>query len=110
MLKCIPWHRVWHSCPTRHTIISCWFPGPLPEVLAPATPAETYLWIAGTHTLEPSLWNYAAFVRERLSHWVGEGANNGAYEEDRVEDVAEGRRSNVPDVVSQRLAGNYDHE
>ena len=85
-------------------------PGPLPEQLATAVSTQTYIWIAGLNALEPSLWDYEAFVKEKLSRWVGENADDRAYEEDFVEETIENEKGDNSDIISQRLAGNYKHD
>ena len=36
--------------------------------------AETYIWAAGSHRLEPEEWDFAAFVRDKMKRWVGREA------------------------------------
>ncbi|KAH7071115.1 AIG2-like family-domain-containing protein [Paraphoma chrysanthemicola] len=36
--------------------------------------AETYIWIAGAARLEPQEWDFAEFVRDKMSRWVGREA------------------------------------
>jgi gamma-glutamylcyclotransferase (GGCT)/AIG2-like uncharacterized protein YtfP len=36
--------------------------------------AETYIWIAGKEHLEDKEWDFKEFVRDKMSRWVGSGA------------------------------------
>lgn len=55
---------------------------PLPDKLPTAVPAQTYIWAAPLMQLEPELWSYEVFVKEKLQNWVGdESASNDDYEE-----------------------------
>jgi hypothetical protein len=36
--------------------------------------AETYIWTAGAHRLEPEEWDFAEFVRDKMKRWVGREA------------------------------------
>jgi hypothetical protein len=36
--------------------------------------AETYIWTAGSHRLEPEEWDFAEFVRDKMKRWVGREA------------------------------------
>jgi hypothetical protein len=51
---------------------------------------QTYVWAAGTARLEPMIWQYDTFVKEKLWRWAGSGANaNEDYREvDRRRDMA----------------------
>ena len=42
--------------------------------------AEVYLWTAPLSRLEPALWTYEAFLRDKAHRWVGTGAGK-EYEE-----------------------------
>ena len=33
--------------------------------------AETYIWVAGAHRLEPDEWDFNEFVRDKMKRWVG---------------------------------------
>ncbi|EDU43961.1 GGACT domain-containing protein [Pyrenophora tritici-repentis] len=35
--------------------------------------AETYIWTAGAHRLEPKEWDFNEFVKEKMERWVGGG-------------------------------------
>ena len=42
--------------------------------------AHTYVWAKGIDTLDPKIWSYETFVKEKLTRWLGgEGGKN--YEE-----------------------------
>lgn len=60
-------------------------PAELPQPLA----VQTYVWAAGTGRLEPTIWQYDTFVKEKLWRWAGSGANaNEDYREvDRRRDM-----------------------
>lgn len=49
---------------------------PLSDKLAPAVPAETYIWSASLNQLEPELWSYEVFVKEKLQNWVGDSSTS----------------------------------
>lgn len=52
----------------------------LPSESDHAVNVHTYVWAKGNDTLEPKIWSYEVFVREKLSRWLGgEGGKN--YEE-----------------------------
>jgi hercynylcysteine S-oxide lyase len=52
----------------------------LPSEFNHAVNTHTYVWAKGIGTLEPKIWSYEVFVREKLSRWLeGEGGKN--YEE-----------------------------
>jgi gamma-glutamylcyclotransferase (GGCT)/AIG2-like uncharacterized protein YtfP len=36
--------------------------------------AETYIWTAGAHRLEPEEWDFNEFVRDKMKRWVGREA------------------------------------
>lgn len=36
--------------------------------------AETYIWVAGAHRLDPDEWDFDEFVREKMERWVGRDA------------------------------------
>jgi hypothetical protein len=36
--------------------------------------AETYVWTAGSHRLDPKEWDFDEFVREKMKRWVGSDA------------------------------------
>lgn len=36
--------------------------------------AETYIWIAGAHRLDPEEWDFVEFVRDKMKRWVGREA------------------------------------
>lgn len=36
--------------------------------------AGTYVWIAGKHLLDPTEWDFAEFVRDKMKRWVGREA------------------------------------
>jgi hypothetical protein len=36
--------------------------------------AETYIWTAGSHRLEPQEWDFAEFVKDKMKRWVGDEA------------------------------------
>ncbi|KAF2462736.1 uncharacterized protein BDR25DRAFT_308127 [Lindgomyces ingoldianus] len=36
--------------------------------------AETYIWVAGKHRLEPEEWDFQEFVRDKMARWVGREA------------------------------------
>ncbi|KAL8279230.1 hypothetical protein RQP46_008267 [Phenoliferia psychrophenolica] len=52
-------------------------------VLAPdAVPAEVYLWKGDRlHRLQPSLWSFSDFMREKAHRWVGTSADKAEYAE-----------------------------
>ncbi|KAL5634711.1 hypothetical protein ACGC1H_002676 [Rhizoctonia solani] len=54
----------------------------LPAELPPALKVETYVWIAGTSRLEPVVWAYDTFVKEKLWKWAGSGADGNEYYEE----------------------------
>ncbi|CAE6528091.1 unnamed protein product [Rhizoctonia solani] len=54
----------------------------LPAELPPALKVETYVWAAGTSRLEPVLWEYGTFVKEKLWKWAGSGADGNEYYEE----------------------------
>ncbi|KAG8741744.1 hypothetical protein FRC10_002522 [Ceratobasidium sp. 414] len=61
----------------------------LPSSLPAALTVQTYVWAAGTARLEPVIWQYDTFVKEKLWKWAGSGANNNEYylEVDRRRDM-----------------------
>ncbi|KAF8604139.1 PLP-dependent transferase [Ceratobasidium sp. AG-I] len=61
----------------------------LPAELPPALQVQTYVWAAGTSRLEPVIWQYDTFVKEKLWKWAGSGASqNEDYQEvDRRRDM-----------------------
>ncbi|KEP51178.1 aminotransferase [Rhizoctonia solani 123E] len=54
----------------------------LPAELPPTLKVETYVWIAGTSRLEPMIWEYDTFVKEKLWKWAGSGADGNEYYEE----------------------------
>ncbi|KAJ1307787.1 hypothetical protein OPQ81_001873 [Rhizoctonia solani] len=54
----------------------------LPANLPPALKVETYVWAAGTTRLEPVIWEYDTFVKEKLWKWAGSGADGNEYYEE----------------------------
>jgi hypothetical protein len=55
-------------------------PFDLPSEFNDAVNAYTYVWAKGIDTLDPTIWSYETFVREKLTRWLGgEGGKN--YEE-----------------------------
>ncbi|KAI0635850.1 hypothetical protein C8Q77DRAFT_1099974 [Trametes polyzona] len=48
------------------------------DTLAPAVPAQTYIYAGGLRRLSPELWSYEDFVRESAWKWVGAGSGSGA--------------------------------
>ncbi|CAE6518061.1 unnamed protein product [Rhizoctonia solani] len=54
----------------------------LPTELPPALKVETYVWAAGTSRLEPVIWEYDTFVKEKLWKWAGSGADGNEYYEE----------------------------
>ncbi|CAE6409609.1 unnamed protein product [Rhizoctonia solani] len=61
----------------------------LPAELPLALKVETYVWAVETSRLEPVIWEYDTFVKEKLWKWAGSGADgNDYYEEvDRRRDM-----------------------
>jgi hypothetical protein len=51
-------------------------PPPVPsrEELAPAVPAQTYVWSAPVSWLTPAVWSYEDFVARNAWKWVGAAA------------------------------------
>ncbi|EIN10901.1 hypothetical protein PUNSTDRAFT_64285 [Punctularia strigosozonata HHB-11173 SS5] len=51
-------------------------PPPIPplDALAPAVPAETYIWARPISELQPEIWSYETFMRENAWKWVGDGS------------------------------------
>jgi hypothetical protein len=58
--------------------------------LPPAVKVQTYVWAVGTARLEPLIWHYDTFVKEKLWRWAGSGAdaNEDYHEVDRRRDMA----------------------
>ena len=55
-------------------------PFDLPSEFSHAVNAYAYVWAKGNDTLDPKIWSYETFVREKLIGWLGgEGGKN--YEE-----------------------------
>lgn len=55
-------------------------PFDLPNEFNHAVNAHTYVWANGIDTLDPKIWSYETFVKEKLTRWLGgEGGKN--YEE-----------------------------
>jgi hypothetical protein len=52
----------------------------LPTKFDHAVDTHTYVWAKGTDTLEPEIWSYEIFVKEKLTRWLG-GAGGKNYEE-----------------------------
>ncbi|KAG8704522.1 hypothetical protein FRC08_002188 [Ceratobasidium sp. 394] len=48
----------------------------LPSSLPTTLTVQTYVWAAGTARLEPMIWQYDTFIKEKLRRWVGSGADN----------------------------------
>jgi hercynylcysteine S-oxide lyase len=44
---------------------------PIPESLPPPVTVNVYIWAAPLSQLQPSLWSYDTFVKEKLHLWVG---------------------------------------
>ncbi|KAG8715538.1 hypothetical protein FRC11_003289 [Ceratobasidium sp. 423] len=51
----------------------------LPTELPPVLKVETYIWTAGTSRLEPVIWEYDTFVKEKLWKWAGSAADGNEY-------------------------------
>lgn len=47
----------------------------------PQIQAGVYLWIAPTSMLEPALWTFEEFMRDKAHMWIGNGANDAEYME-----------------------------
>ncbi|ELU40633.1 lolT-1 [Rhizoctonia solani AG-1 IA] len=54
----------------------------LPIELPPALKVETYVWAVETSRLEPVIWEYDTFVKEKLWKWAGSGADDNEYYEE----------------------------
>lgn len=52
----------------------------LPSEFDHAVNAHTYVWAKGIDAIEPKIWSYEVFVREKLSQWLG-GEGERYYEE-----------------------------
>jgi hypothetical protein len=57
-----------------------------PEVPGSSSPPESirafvYLWSAPQSRLEPTLWSFADFLRDKVHRWVGAGADMNEYSE-----------------------------
>jgi len=55
-------------------------PFDLPSEFDHAVNAHTYVWAKGIGTLDPKIWSYEVFVREKLSQWL-DGDGGKTYEE-----------------------------
>ncbi|KAF8673990.1 PLP-dependent transferase [Rhizoctonia solani] len=54
----------------------------LPIELPPALKVETYVWAVETSRLEPVIWEYDTFVKEKLWKWAGSGTDDNEYYEE----------------------------
>ncbi|CAE6475772.1 unnamed protein product [Rhizoctonia solani] len=54
----------------------------LPIELPLPLKVETYIWTAGTSRLEPVIWEYDTFVKEKLWKWAGNRADGNEYYEE----------------------------
>ncbi|ORY19238.1 hypothetical protein BCR34DRAFT_621081 [Clohesyomyces aquaticus] len=68
--------------------------------------AETYIWVAGKHRLEPEEWDFQEFVREKMARWVGREAAETDEGFQEVDDAvaALGKEGTSPDPTGGRGA------
>jgi hypothetical protein len=54
-------------------------PVPVESQLAPAVPAQTYVWRQPLSQLRPDVWSYETFVRDNAWKWVGPDSQREEY-------------------------------
>ncbi|CAE7095508.1 unnamed protein product [Rhizoctonia solani] len=54
----------------------------LPTELPSTLKVEAYIWAAATSRLEPIIWEYDTFVKDKLWKWAGSGAGGNEYYEE----------------------------
>lgn len=66
---------------------------PAESELAPAVPAQTYVWCESLSQLRPEVWSYETFVRDNAWKWVGPDSQQEEYQ------ILDERRELVDGVV-----------
>ena len=75
-------------------------PFDLPSESNHAVNAYTYVWAKGIDTLDPKIWSYETFVREKLTRWLGGqgGKNYEGVDAQRAQDILSTTTATAPQL------------
>lgn len=79
-----PSHQEYKIAEVNVDLLSAWRAAKAPFMAVAHTqtsPANVYVWIASQSMLEPNLWSFQDFMRDKAHRWIGHGAEDAEYAE-----------------------------